>query len=67
MIEIKKVRGFSSEHDYLSFSVIRLHSSIIKDIGGRNTWIKISNDSYHVYRLALGENHLRGSGKIVLS
>ncbi len=60
MIEIEKIRGFSSEHDYAAFSVIRLHSKIIKAIGGRNTWVKISSESCHVYRLALGAKASKG-------
>ena len=60
MTEIKKIRGFSSEHDYAAFSVIRLHSNIIKAIGGRNTWVKISSDSCHIYRLSLGARPSKG-------
>jgi hypothetical protein len=60
MIEIEKIRRFSSEYDYTAFSVIRLHPKIIKVIGGRNTWVKISSESCHVYRLALGAKSSTG-------
>lgn len=60
MFEIEKNRGFSSEQDYAAFSVIRLHSKNIKSIGGRNTWVKISSDSCHIYRLSLGARPSNG-------
>jgi hypothetical protein len=60
MFEIKKVRGFSSNHDYTAFSVIRIHSKVIKQLGGRNTWVKISHADKHIYRMALGAKPSKG-------
>ncbi len=60
MFEIEKIRGFTSEHDYIAFSVVRLHPKVIKNIGGRNTWIKISSNTNHIYRLALGAKSSTG-------
>ncbi len=60
MYEIDKLRSFSSEHDYSSFSVVRIHPKVINQIGGRNTWVKICNGSHCVYRLALGAKSSKG-------
>jgi len=54
MFEINKSRGFSSEYDYSAFSVVRVHSKVLKKLGGRYTWVKISQGDACIYRLALG-------------
>lgn len=60
MNEISSYRRFSSEHDYMSFSVVRIHTSILKTLGGRNTWVKISSSKSSIYRLALGAKPSKG-------
>ncbi len=54
MYQIEKTRSFSATYDYSSFSVVRLHPKLIQKLGGRNTWIKISNGGKSIYRVALG-------------
>ncbi|MCK4742890.1 MAG: hypothetical protein KAT25_03645 [Sulfuriflexus sp.] len=54
MFEIVKRREFTSSYDYAAFSVVRVHSTILKKLGGRNTWVKICGSDRCIYRLARG-------------
>jgi len=53
-------RSFTSDYDYMSFSVVRVHSRVLKGLGGRNTWVKLSNSERSIYRLALGAKPATG-------
>ncbi len=54
MTNIDKYRGFSSEYDYTAFSVVRVHPAKLRELGGRNAWVKISSKNGCIYRMALG-------------
>jgi len=60
MFEINTQRSFTAEQDYSSFSVVRVHSRILKELGGRNAWVKISNNENCIYRIALGARSSTG-------
>lgn len=60
MTQINKYRNFSQEKDHTAFSVIRLQSSNINKLGGRNTWVLITNQNKCIYRLILGARNSTG-------
>ena len=53
-IEAKRFRDFSRDHDYDAFTVIRVYNSLQKDLGGRNSWVTVSNGQKKRYRRVLG-------------
>ncbi len=60
MFEINIQRPFTVEQDYSAFSVVRVHPKVLNKLGGRNTWVKISNDENCIYRIALGARSSTG-------
>lgn len=57
--DIKKHRGFTAEADYAGFCVVRLQPSVVRDLGGRNTWAKIEGNGKRVYRMIAGQKDLK--------
>jgi len=58
MIQINQHRSFSKESDYAAFATVRVHNSLLKELGGRNAWISIESPCGRVYRT------IRGSGSL---
>lgn len=57
-INFKKVRKFTKEHDYQNFSVVRVQTRLIVELGGRNSWIEIKNGNNKIRRRILGGSGL---------
>ncbi len=60
ILEINKQRKFSAEYDYYAFAVVRVSPRILKKLGGRNSWVRISSENNHIYRMALGAKSSMG-------
>lgn len=58
MIQINQQRGFSKQSDYAAFAAVRVHNSVLKDLGGRNAWVFIQSPEGGVYRTILGSGSL---------
>lgn len=54
MPEIRRIRTFTSEHDFRSPIIVRVHNSLLKQLGGRNSWVKITNGDRVIYRICKG-------------
>ena len=54
MPHIARVRGFSGERDYDLFSVVRVNNTLLKELGGRYTWVAISGNMNVIFRRATG-------------
>ena len=59
-IEIEKQRKFTSEYDYGAFSVVRIHPVKVREIGGRNTWVKITSECSTIFRMVMGAKSSSG-------
>lgn len=42
-MELTKFRKYSNERDYEAFSVVRLNNQVVSGLGGRSSWVHISN------------------------
>lgn len=60
MIRINQHRSFSKESDYAAFATVRVHNSRLKELGGRNAWVRIqsADGGRGIYRT------VRGSGSL---
>lgn len=58
MIRINRQRNFSKKSDYASFAGVRVHNSLLKEVGGRNAWIFIQSPDNGVYRTIHGSGSL---------
>lgn len=57
-IQIKLQRTYSNKHDENSFSVARLHNSHIANLGGKESWVKISSQKKYIFRKIKGAGNL---------
>lgn len=65
MVHISKVRPFSNHDDNRSFSVVRVQTSVLDELGGRGYWIRIKNPEKNVciYRMVKASQPSQGFDK----
>lgn len=65
MAHITKVRPFSNHDDNRSFSVVRVQTSVLDELGGRGHWIRIKNPEKNVciYRVVKASQPSQGFDK----
>ena len=68
MVHITKVRSFSNHDDNRSFSVVRVQTSVLDELGGRGHWIRIKNPekSVCIYRMVKASQPSQGFDKLSL-
>lgn len=54
VFKIEKQKKFSNERDYNDFAIVRVRTTIVKRLGGRKSWVRISSGNKHIYRIILG-------------